>query len=52
MIRKRTMTRTLLIGPALGAILGAGILLGCTGDTEGGSGVQPHRGQPEHLRAR
>ena len=40
MIRKRTMTRTLLIGPALGAILGAGILLGCTGDTEGREGAE------------
>ena len=40
MNRKQTMTRTFLIGPVLGAILGAGILIGCTGDTEGREGVE------------
>ena len=40
MIRNKNITRTLLLGPAMGAILGAGILLGCTGDNEGGEGPE------------
>ena len=40
MNRKKSITRTFLIGPALGAILGAGILIGCTGDTEGREGAE------------
>ena len=40
MNRKKSITRTFLIGPALGAILGAGILIGCTGDTEGRAGAE------------
>ncbi len=38
MIRNKLTTKKILIGPALGAILGAGILIGCTGDTEGREG--------------
>ena len=38
MIRNKLTTRKILIGPALGVILGAGILIGCTGDTEGREG--------------
>ena len=33
MIRKKLMKRTSLIGPVLAALLGAGIVLGCTSDT-------------------
>ncbi len=33
MIREKLMKRTFLIGPVLAALLGAGVLLGCTGDT-------------------
>ncbi len=33
MIRKKLMQRTILIGPVLAALLGAGIVLGCTSDT-------------------
>ena len=35
---KKMITRTFLIGPVLAAIIGAGVLVGCTGDTgpEGG----------------
>ena len=33
MIRKKLMKRTILIGPVLAALLGAGIVLGCTSDT-------------------
>ena len=40
MIRNKKITRTLLFGPAMGAILVAGILLGCTGDNEGGEGPE------------
>ncbi|MXZ46899.1 MAG: hypothetical protein F4Z08_07935 [Chloroflexi bacterium] len=40
MIRKKKIARTMLFGPALGAILGAGILIGCTGDTEGREGAE------------
>ena len=40
MICKKKITRTMLFGPALGAILGAGILIGCTGDTEGRGGAE------------
>ncbi|MXZ62186.1 MAG: hypothetical protein F4Y98_00870 [Chloroflexi bacterium] len=40
MIRKKKIARTMLFGPALGAILGAGILIGCTGDTEGHEGAE------------
>ena len=38
MICKKMITRTFLIGPVLAAIIGAGVLVGCTGDTgpEGG----------------
>ena len=42
---KKTITRTLLIGPALGAILGAGILIGCTGDTEGREGAESNHAE-------
>ena len=38
MIRNKLTTKKILIGPALGAFLGAGILIGCTGDTEGREG--------------
>ena len=38
MIRKKLMTRTLLIGPLLGALLGAGILIGCAGNPETADG--------------
>ena len=38
MIYKKLMTRTLLIGPVLAAMLGAGVLIGCTGDS-GGEGA-------------
>ena len=38
MIRNKLTTKKILIGPALGVILGAGILIGCTGDTEGREG--------------
>ena len=31
---KKLMTRTFIIGPVLAAMLGTGILIGCTGDTE------------------
>ena len=40
MIRNKLTARKILIGPALGAILGAGILIGCTGDTEGREGAE------------
>ena len=33
MIRKKLMKRTIIIGPVLAALLGAGIVLGCTSDT-------------------
>ena len=33
MIRSKLMKRTILIGPVLAALLGAGIVLGCTSDT-------------------
>ena len=38
MIFKKLMARTLLIGPVLAAMLGVGILIGCTGDTGPGEG--------------
>ena len=38
MIGKKLMTKTLLVGMVLAAILGAGILIGCTGDTGPGDG--------------
>ncbi len=38
MIGKKLVTKTFLIGPVLGAILGAGILIGCIGDTGLGDG--------------
>ena len=38
MIRNKLTAKKILIGPALGAILGAGILIGCTGDSEGREG--------------
>ena len=40
MIRNTLTTKKILIGPALGAILGAGILIGCTGDSEGREGAE------------
>ena len=33
MIRRKLMKRTIIIGPVLAALLGAGIVLGCTSDT-------------------
>ena len=33
MVRRKLMKRTILIGPVLAALLGAGIVLGCTSDT-------------------
>ena len=39
MIYKKLMTRTLLIGPVLAAMLGAGVLIGCTGDSGPGEGL-------------
>ena len=38
MIRNKLTTQKILFGPALGAILGAGLLIGCTGDSEGREG--------------
>ena len=38
MIIKKLMTRMFLIGPVLAALLGAGILIGCTGDNGTGEG--------------
>ncbi len=38
MIRRKMITRALLIGSLVTAILGAGILFGCTGGTERGEG--------------
>ena len=35
---KKLMTRTFLIGPVLAALIGAGIMIGCTGDNGGGEG--------------
>ena len=40
MFRNNTIAKKFLIGPALGAILGAGILIGCTNDTEGPEGAE------------
>ena len=34
MIRRKLMKRTLLIGPVLAALLGAGVVLGCASDTD------------------
>ena len=39
---KKLMTRTFLIGPALAAILGMGVLVGCTSDSE--TGERPDSG--------
>ena len=36
MTDKKLMTRRFLIGPVLGTVLGAGVLIGCAGDTGGG----------------
>ena len=33
MIRKKLMKRTFLVGPVLGALVGAGVVLGCSSDT-------------------
>ena len=38
MICRKLVTKTLLVGTVLAAILGAGILIGCTGDTGPGDG--------------
>ena len=38
MIAKKSMTRAVLIGPVLAALLGAGILMGCASDTGIGEG--------------
>ena len=40
MIDKKLMTRRFLIGPVLGTALGAGILIGCAGDTGPGDGSE------------
>ena len=40
---KKLMTRTFLIGPLLAALLGAGILIGCTGDNGPGEGPESGR---------
>ena len=32
MIRRKIMKKTLLAGPVLAALIGAGVVLGCTGD--------------------
>ena len=37
---KKLLTKTLLIGPVLGAVLAAGILMGCAGDGESGEGPE------------
>ena len=33
MIRKKLMKKTILVGPILGALIGTGVVLGCTNDT-------------------
>ncbi len=38
MICRKLVTRTLLLGPVLAAMLGAGVLIGCAGDTGSGEG--------------
>ena len=38
MNRKKLMKRTILVGPVLAALIGAGVLLGCTNDTGIGDG--------------
>ena len=44
MMIKKLMTRTFLIGPILATLLGAGVLIGCTGDTGPGEGRDPASG--------
>ena len=40
MMFKKLMTRGLLIGPVLAAMLGVGILFGCTGDDAAGESLE------------
>ena len=40
---KKLMTKTFIIGPVLAAMLGTGILIGCTGDTEQEGGREANR---------
>ena len=45
LIIKKLLTKTLLIGPVLGVVLAAGILIGCTGGTESGEGRVAERSE-------
>ena len=45
LIFKKLLTKTLLMGPVLGAVLAAGILIGCTGGTESGEGRVAERSE-------
>ena len=40
---KKLMTRTVILGPVLAAMLGTGILIGCAGDTEHEGGREANR---------
>ena len=45
LIFKKLLTKTVLVGPVLGAVLAAGILIGCTSGTESGEGRVAERSE-------